>query len=144
MKYPRSPREEIQGIVYFGRMIDKMRLMNAGELHPDLHANLGKHFDERCANFLGVRYEDLAGCIKAGLTDNDALTWCFENGTRPTEEQIEIWNAFMTKRAWNDVATEILIRRKKENGFENRDDIQTMFDYIDADEGRPVPPKIVS
>jgi hypothetical protein len=32
--------------------------------------------------------------------------------------------------------SEILIRRKKESGFETRDEIQTMFDYIDADEGR--------
>jgi hypothetical protein len=33
--------------------------------------------------------------------------------------------------------TEILLRRKKESGFETRDDIQTLFQYIDADEGRP-------
>jgi gluconokinase len=51
-------------------------------------------------------------------------------------EQIEIWNAFMTKRGWNDDLSETLIRRKKESSFENRDDIQTMFAYIDADEGR--------
>ena len=31
---------------------------------------------------------------------------------------------------------ERLAKRKLESGFENRDEIQTMFDYIDADEGR--------
>jgi hypothetical protein len=28
--------------------------------------------------------------------------------------------------------------RKREAGLENRADIQTVFDYIDADEGRPL------
>ena len=44
----------------------------------------------------------------------------------------------MRKRGWNDEATEILNRRKRESGLWDRDDIRTMFDYIDADEGRPV------
>ena len=34
--------------------------------------------------------------------------------------------------------TETLERRKRESGLSDRDDIQTMFDYIDADEGRPL------
>lgn len=142
MKYPRSPHGKVGGIVYFGRLIDKIRLMAAGELHPDLHANLSKGFDDRCMTFLHVKYDALAEEIKRGATDEAALAWCFENGTRPTEEQIEIWNDFMRKRAWNDEVVATLIRRKKESGFENRDDIQTMFDYIDADEGRPLQPKI--
>lgn len=137
MKHPKSPHEKTGGIVYFGRMLDKIRLMAAGELHPDLHANLGKAFDQRCVDFLGVKYEALREKVLGGLTDGQALEWCFENGVRPTGGQIEVWNGFMTKRGWNDEATEILVRRKKEGGFEARDDIQTMFGYIDADEGRP-------
>ena len=136
MKYPRSPKDTVGGIVYFGRMIDKIRLMNAGELHPDLHANLGKSFDERAALFVGVPYESIRARVGAGGSDEEILAWCFQNGTRPSEEQIEIWNDFMLKRGWNDALTEKLIQRKKESGFEARDDIQTMFQYIDADEGR--------
>jgi hypothetical protein len=40
------------------------------------------------------------------------------------------------KRGWNDSGSEMVAQRKKESGLENRGDIQTMFDYIDADEGR--------
>jgi hypothetical protein len=43
----------------------------------------------------------------------------------------------MSQRGSNDEVAEILARRKKESGFEGRDDIKTMFQYIDADEGRP-------
>ena len=136
MDYPRSPKEQVGGIVYFGRMVDKIRLMAAGNLHPDLHANLGKGFDERCVSFLRVSYEALSARVIEGLDDGQLLAWCFENGFKPNSEQIEIWNAFMTKRGWNDDASEILARRKKESGFESRDDIQTMFGYIDADEAR--------
>jgi len=136
MKYPKSPQEKTGGIVYFGRMVEKIRLHAAGELHPDLHANLGKAFDQRCVEFLGVKYEVLRSKVLEGLNDEQALEWCFSNGTRPTDEQIEVWNGFMSKRGWNDEATEILLRRKKESGFEARADIQTMFQYIDADEGR--------
>lgn len=136
MKYPKSPQEKTGGIVYFGRMVEKIRLLAAGELHPDLHANLGKGFDERCVDFLGVKYDALRGKVQEGLNDQQVLEWCFANGTKPTDEQIEVWNGFMSKRGWNDEVTEILLRRKKESGFEAREEIQTMFQYIDADEGR--------
>lgn len=117
-------------------MIDKIRLMQAGELHPDLHANLGQGFDARCANFLGVSYEALKTVVESGANDAAALDWCFQHGRKPEDEQIEVWNEFMRKRGWNDEVAETLARRKKESGFPDRCDIQTMFDYIDADEGR--------
>jgi len=136
MKYPRAPKVQSGGIVYFGRMVDKIRLMQAGELHPDLHANLGKGFDERLISFLGVDYESVRTRVLQGGTDEEVLEWCFERGHRPTDEQIEVWNDFMTKRGWNDAVADILARRKRESGLEDRGDIQTMFQYIDADEGR--------
>jgi gluconokinase len=136
MKYPRSPKEQVGGIVYFGRMVDKIRLMAAGELHPDLHANLGQGFDERITTFVAVDYSDVKNHVLAGGPDDEVLEWCFQKGKRPTAEEIEIWNSFMIKRGWGDELSERLTSRKKESGFENRDDIQTMFHYIDADEGR--------
>jgi len=136
MKYPRSPKEQVGGIVYFGRLADKIRLLAAGELHADLHANLGKGFDKRCVDFLEVGYEDLRARVLEGLDDDALLAWCFANGRQPRGEQIEIWNDFMTKRGWRDEASEILARRKQESGFASRDEIQTIFGYIDADEGR--------
>jgi hypothetical protein len=137
MNFPCSPHETTGGIVYFRRMIEKIRLMAAGSLHPDLQANLGTGFDERCVNFLGVSYAELADAVRSGLSDDDALAWCFAQGRRPGDEEIEIWNGFMRKRGWRDAATPMLVRRKGESCFTDRDDIQTMFDYIDADEGRP-------
>ena len=136
MNYPRSPKDPVGGIVYLGRMLDKIRLMAAGKLHPDLHANLGTGFDERTATFLGVDYDAIQARTLQGGTDEEVLQWCHQKGAPASDEQVEIWNAFMTKRGWNDEMSATLVRRKKESGLENRDDIQTMFAYIDADEGR--------
>jgi len=138
MKTPRTPHDSIHGLVYFPRMVEKIRLHAAGELAEDCIPNLGKGFDDRCCKFLGVPYDELAAQVKAGLSDEAVWDWAVKCGAQPAAEQIEIWNGFMTKRGWRDDASEILIRRKKESGFESRDEIQTMFDYIDADEGRPV------
>lgn len=136
MKTPRTPHDTIHGLVYFPRMVEKIRLHAAGELAEDCIPNLGKGFDDRCCKFLGVSYDELATQVKAGLSDETVWDWAVKRGIEPTTEQVEVWSGFMTKRGWRDDASEILIRRKKESGFESRDEIQTMFDYIDADEGR--------
>lgn len=133
---PVSPYETIHGLVYFPRMIDKIRLHASGKLGEDYIPNLGKAFDARCCALLGVNYEELVDAVRSGLSDEASWNWAVRHGTVPTEEQIEIWNGFMVKRGWRDDASETLVRRKREGGFEGRDDIQTMFDYIDLDEGR--------
>jgi gluconokinase len=136
MKVPKSPHVALRGLVYFPRMLEKIRLHEAGELREDLHANLGKGFDDRCCKFLQVPYEGVAARVKEGLDDDAVLDWCFAQGFRPSEEQIEVWSEFMRKRGWDDEAAEILARRKAESGFPGRVDVNTMFRYIDADEGR--------
>jgi gluconokinase len=118
-------------------MIDKIRLHAAGQLGADYVPNLGKGFDVRCCSLLGVDYDAIAAAV-GSMTDEEAWEWVAKNGKAPTEEQIEVWNGFMTRRGWNDDLVEILEKRKKEGGFENRADIRTMFDYIDADEGRAI------
>jgi len=138
MNLPVSPYETCHGLVYFSRMVDKIRKHAAGQLGGDYVPNLGKGFDLRCCSLLGVDYSALSSAVGASLTDEQAWEWVCKNGKAPTEEQIEVWNGFMTRRGWRDDIVEILERRKKESGFESRDEIQTMFDYIDADEGREV------
>jgi hypothetical protein len=132
----RSPREMVGGLVYFGRMIDKIRLNLQGALPADYQTNLGKGFDERCVSFLKVPFDGLVERVKQGGPDAEILAWCFAHGSSPGEEQIEYWNAFMAKRGWRDDATERLDQRKKEAGIEGRTDVQTFFDLIDADEER--------
>jgi hypothetical protein len=117
-------------------MLDKIRLHARGELPSDYHANLGTGFDEKCVRFLNVDYDELVERVKQGRTDAEILDWCFTVGRKPTEDDIYVWNEFMRKRGWNDEVSEMVVRRKAEAGMTDRSDIQTSFQFIDADEGR--------
>ncbi len=132
----RSPCEKVGGLVYFGRMLDKIRSHATGELPPDYQANLGKGFDGSCVRLLQVDYDELVERAKQGGTDDEILRWCFSMGRQPSDDEIRVWNEFMRKRGWNDEVSETLERRKKEAGMAARSEVETMFAFIDADEGR--------
>src|SRR6266699_7333081 len=132
----RSPSEKAGGLFYFGRMLDKILLHARGELPSDYHANLGKGFDEKCVKFLRVDYDELVERVKQDGTDKEILDWCFTVGRKPAEDDTYVWNEFMRKRGWNDEVSEMVVRRKAEAGMTDRSDIQTSFQFIDADEGR--------
>jgi gluconokinase len=132
----RSPSAKVGGLVYFGRMLDKIKAHAKGELPAEYQVNLGKGFDDFCVKFLDVNYERLVERVKQGGTDEEILAWCVESGRKPSEEETYVWNEFMRKRGWNDEISETLKRRKKEAGMAGRSEIETMFAFIDADEGR--------
>lgn len=137
----RSPYEKVGRLVYFGRMLDKIRLHAAGKLPlGDYGANLGKGFDGRCCNFLRVAYDDLKARVLVGnLDDAQLLAWCHERGGPRTDEECEVWNGFMMKRGWRDAAAEVLAKRIQESVLEG-EPVLTMFDYLDYDEGRASAP----
>jgi hypothetical protein len=138
-KYPRSAYDKVGGIVYFARMLDKIRMDAAGRLPADYHPNLGKGFDGRCSRFLRVGYAALRERTLQGGTDAEILEWCFAKGRRPNEEEILVWNSFMRKRGWRDEedgATEELENYKTQSGLSHRQNLLTFFDYYEADEAR--------
>jgi carbohydrate kinase (thermoresistant glucokinase family) len=131
----RSPNAKVGRVVYFGRMLDKIRLHAAGNLPPDYHANLGQGFDDHCCSFLRVPYEALKAQTLASKDDATVLAWAEQQGGARTDEECEIWNGFMMKRGFRDAAADILAKRIRESGLEGKP-IVTMFDYLDFDEGR--------
>jgi gluconokinase len=135
-QYPRSAYDKVGGIVYFARMLDKIRLKTTGKHLTYYHKNLGIGFDGRCCRFLGVTYATIQQCVQQKGTDEEVLQWCFDHGRKPNDEEILIWNAFMTKRGWRDDNTEELNLYKAGSGFSDRNEIQTLFDYYEFDEGR--------
>ena len=124
------------GMMYFPRMLDKIRLHARGELGDDYHANLGKGMDKRCSGFLRISYPLLCERVSTGGTDEEILEWCFEKGRRLSETDFLIWNHFVSKWGWNDQMSSRLAEMKHKNGLDNRNDIVTVADLIDLDEGR--------
>jgi Domain of unknown function (DUF5069) len=134
----RSPYEKTCGLVYFGRMLDKIRSVARGELPPQSVENFEKDFDQKCAMFLGVSYDLLVNYVNEGLTDEAVLQSCFGMGHRRSEGEIQMWNEFMRKRGWNDELSGTLENQKKKHAMLSRSEIQTVFQFIDADSGRLV------
>jgi hypothetical protein len=135
----RSPCEKVDGLVYFGRMIDQIRAHAKAELPPKYQASLGEGLDEHCVNFLGVSYDLVVHYVNAGLSDGAILQSCFGMGHRPSEAEIYMWNEFMLKRGWHDDASQTLKQMKREEGLTARSEIETIFQLIDAAEGRRAP-----
>jgi uncharacterized protein DUF5069 len=139
-QFPCSPYLATRGLVYFARMIDKIRLHAAGHLPEIYHKHLGTDFDGRCLRFLGIDYAALREQALKGGSNEELLDWCFAHGRKPTGEEIETWSGFMAKRGWRDEAYDRIVFRLKEAGLEHRAaEAITMFDFIDLDEGRTPP-----
>jgi hypothetical protein len=137
----RSPFDAVNGLVYFGRMLDKIRLNAAGKLPEGWQPMRGAvkgSFDWRCCEFLKIDYAALEAETLKGGSDESLLAWAYANGRQPTEQEIEVWNAFMTKRGWRDAGTQRLNERLEEIGLPPGT-VQTMFEFIEIDEGRLVP-----
>jgi hypothetical protein len=131
----RSCYSRVGRLVYFGRMIDKIRLHSTGALPPDYRANLGVGFDGRCCAFLRITYADLVAQVVQGGTDEAILAWCEARGGTHTDDECNIWNRFMMKIGWRDDRTAVLKQRITEYGLTGRP-IETFFDLNEFDEGR--------
>jgi gluconokinase len=136
----RSPSAQVNGLVYFGRMLDKIRLAAMGKLPGAWQAVRGMtmkgSLDWRCCQFLKIDYAALeAETLRGGKSDAELLEWAFQHGRQPDDQEIEVWNAFMTKRGWRDSGTQRLNERLAEIGLPPGT-VQTMFEFIDLDEGR--------
>ena len=136
--YPKSPKEMTGGMMWFPRMLDKIRMHARGELGEDYRTRLGKTraADGMCLSFLRMNYNDLRDRVLADGSDEEILEWCYENGRRLNEGDLRVWNGFISKLGWNDFATPVLDKQKQENGITDRVDIVTIPDLIDLDEGR--------
>ena len=137
-KFPKSPKETTKGMMYFPRMIDKIRLHLRAELPEDYHKNFGavRAADGVCCNFLRVHHRDLIERVKQGGTDAEILEWCFEKGRKPNDGDLFLWNGFASKIGFRDFATETLVEQKQKLGIANRADIATIPDLMDFEEGR--------
>lgn len=139
MKTPCSDYVATRGILFFARMLHKLRLKEQGLLPGDYNYAGGPvHdcFDGYFCRFFGIDVPQLTERMRAGGTDDEILGWCFEKFGRPNEEKIKFWNNFVVKRGWRDDSTRELQEVKEASGFGDRADIQTWVDYHDADEGR--------
>lgn len=135
----RSVYDKVGRLVYFGRMLDKIRLHSAGKLPAEYVANLGDAqfyvLDGRACRFLGIPYAELRERTLAGGSDEEILAWVHERGTKRTDEECHMWNRFIVKLGWRDERSAVLAQRIRDGNFGDKT-IETIIDHIEYDEGR--------
>jgi uncharacterized protein DUF5069 len=132
--------EKTGGLFYFARMCSKIRLYSAGKLPATYFEMLGDGFDGRTCRYLRVQYEDVRKRVLGGDADAQVLEWCLKNGRALGEEEILIYNSFMSKRGWrDDESAEFIPASIRDYGLPADCGAVTDFDLIEMDEGRWYP-----
>jgi gluconokinase len=135
----RSCYAKVGRLVYFGRMLDKIRLHAANRLPAEYVNNLGDEkmfqLDARICRFFGVPYAELKARTLQGGTDEEILAWFHARGTPRTDEECHIWNRFIVKLGWRDERSHVLPQRIKDAGLTGKT-VETLVDHIEYDEGR--------
>jgi hypothetical protein len=137
----RSPYDKtLGGIHHLGRMIDKMRLKQAGRLPEDFHRNYGLSvgLDGNLCGFLGVKFEEIEARVGQGGTDEEIAEWVFAHGLRPNRTQAQVWNEFSRKMGWNDRISSFVAKVKAEVGL-GAHPACTTFELIELSEDRQPP-----
>lgn len=133
---PISAFHAVGGMVYFPRMLDKIRKKERGELREDYFEMIGQGFDGRVCRFFRLDYAAIKERTLGGGSDEEIFAWCRKTGRELSDEDIAIWSTFAKKRGWRDEASENLEKYKAGSGLAHRKDLLTFFDYYEVDEGR--------
>ncbi len=137
----RSPYDKtLAGLHHLGRMLDKIRLMQAGRLPEDFHRNYGLSvgLDGSLCGFLNVKFEDVAARVAQGGTDEEIAEWVFTQGLRPNRAQTNVWNEYVRKLGWNDRYAAFVTKIKTEIGLGSHPACTT-FELIELSEDREPP-----
>lgn len=134
--YPRSPKDQIDGIPFFPRMCDKIRLYAVGSLPEEYHANLGQGCDLWTCQLLQINYDELVKVVRQGADDQQALEWAYQTGEKPSDLLKVWWSSYARNRGHHDDLSEKLAFRKEQAGLAHRDDIFSFFELMDVEEGR--------
>lgn len=139
--FPVSDHVKTRGLVYFARMVDKIRLHAAGKLPADYVSHLGAttdntSFDARCCRYLDIDYEVLKTRTLQGGTAEEIYDDLMRGRKPLNDEQILVWNLFLLKRGWRDSGSPGVIEGKQAAGLAHRDDIHGYVDLHDVEEGR--------
>lgn len=127
------------GWIYLPRLLDKIRLAEAGKLHADYQPNyLYNGFDAKWLETAGLNAEEFVAVVKGTITDGEMADWVRENVEVDASTR-DLFNDAVGNYGADESNTELrerLAQRKAEAGMADRDDVRCFVDFIDADEGR--------
>jgi hypothetical protein len=131
--YPRSPREQLDGMMILPRAIDKARAQLEGKLGQYIY--FGCPINRMLFHTLGVTEDEFLDAVRTSPDDAAVLEWVREL-VRPEREKIEAMN----RRLLNDYPQTPNEKKHFEDELDHVDPgneaIRTWPDLIDLEEGR--------
>ena len=139
--YPRSPKEEVNGLCHLGRLIDKIRMRNAGLIQDYNYLTAG--LDKYLLDKMEIQGTDLEKRVMEGGTDEEIANWVKAKSKALTDEEKAEWNnmvltfgpkAEMAQKAFD--RNKAALAEKCGVSVEELSHITTWCGLIEHDEGR--------
>jgi len=140
-QYPRSPKEEVNGLCFLARLIDKVRMRNAGQIQDYNYLTAG--FDKYLLDKLEIQGENFEKRVLQGGTDEEIANWVQANSKALTDEEKAEWNnmvltfgpkAEMAQKAFD--RNKAALADKRGVSVDDLSHITTWCGLIEHDEGR--------
>lgn len=140
-QYPRSPKIRLGNIAHLGRIIDKVRLRQAGQIQDYNYLTVG--FDRYLLDFLELDASVFEQRVRDGGTDTELLDWVRAHMKSRTQEEIAQWNERIETSGPMDEAGKARFQQRLENVARKRGvpisalpQVTTWADMIELDEDR--------
>lgn len=131
-EYPRSPREQLDGIMLLPRAIDKARAQLENKLGE--YKYFGCRLNTRLFNTLGVTDDEFLDAVRRSPDDESVLEWIREY-VRPERDKVQKMNDWVLHNEPGDSDRQEFCD-ELERVDPGNDSVQTWTDLIDLEEGR--------
>ena len=140
-QYPRSPKVRLGNIAHLGRIIDKIKLRQAGQIQDYNYLTVG--FDRYLLDFLELDDSAFEQRVRDGGTDKELLDWVRAHMKNRTPEELDQWNQRIETSGPIDEAGKARFQQRLEAVATKRGvpistfpQITTWTDMIELDEDR--------
>ncbi len=130
--YPRSPRDELGGMMILPRAIDKARAQLEGKLGEYVY--YGCRFNLKLFNTLGVTEDEFLDAVRGTQSDEEVLEWICDL-VRPEPAKVEAMNQWIRSNAPSEEERERFCS-ELESIDPGNDQVNTWTELIDLEEGR--------
>ena len=131
--YPRSPREQLDGMAILPRAIDKARAQHEGKLGDYVY--FGCNINRMLFNTLGVTDEEFLDAVRTSGGDDAVVEWVREF-VRPERHKIDAMNERLLKHAPQTPQEREAFEAELDAVDPGNQSVKTYADLIDLQEGR--------
>lgn len=132
-EYPRSPREQLDGIMLLPRAIDKARAQLEGKLGSYVY--FGCPFNTRLFNMFGVTDDEFLDAVRRSPDDESVLEW-IRDLVRPERDKVQKLNDWVEHNEPQSPEEKKHFCDELERVDPGNDRVNTWTDLIDLEEGR--------